>query len=750
MNIHRYGLLLLLSLLIVACHKNEKLADGDMGPDGDADGIDGDLDTEIEEEAPAMKIDLSKWQTAQGAYVDADSNGIVWTVSRAGIIALDAKGTFTDTSDDESLLHNEITLEGYPEKSPVGACIDGADRLWFATKTGLYLLLPKDSPLDGSDDVLVVPDMTERLTNNREIIHLLCHPTQEGVWLATNFGFAAVSTGETPEDGATWTWNDYRISAASALANRPYAVDIDGAGRLWFTVYLNDTYMLYAVEPGDPVNPADDTEYEVEYGFENPEIGALAADADQGVWIVHAEKAWHLDHKGTLDNGTDDVWVELPSPSSADYSGFFPFAAGIAVGMEKNGIDHFLLSTANTDAPEDDLAAKLDEFGSNEGNAWISATVLDSHTLFYSTELDAGVLVFDGEPSAAAWVRHHYLDLGGVPRNDLAGFWMEDGGVLLGGGNAVTRVAYAAEDVPADFSFTAYELNDPAEATPYDVRTIVKLSDGYLVGGAYLSYMDSEGAFSVWNEASGAPNGVITTTIGPGGAIWVGSYQEFAIPLIMFNVYDTRGSYQTAADDMSYAVESEYFGFVAGAPVDTMVFYDGCKGLIGNTLGLHHYDCNGTATDTTDEIIETGLLDGTRMVQTIRQAGDGTFWVMTLSGLYYTDIQGTATAEDDVIVAYTDLPSPSTGFALDDQGILYYFIEHGLLVHKPNDPANAEDDEAVLFPMRAGSNGVFQTDAENGLWFGYGDGTGVYFARFENLAFRPLADILSEAAASEE
>lgn len=716
-------------LAALACERNAKL-------DPDADGGRDMVAADSEASEPAPLASVTKWLTPHGALLAVSDEGVVWTASRAGLLAFDAGASAGAPADLAVLVHHEGTLAAWPTDKPLtDLCLDRAGGLWLAVGHAFFLFDPGDTILDPSDDALVAaPD--EAFPASRDILDLACRRDGPGVWVATAGGFTWLAAGSTPRDPSSWSLVDYGADG-SALSRRPYASDVDDAGRVWTISFVSDTFALHAVEPGEPSDPGDDREIAVPFGLPEPSPSALVHDAAAGIWLLSDGRPWHLDPGGTLDEPGDDAWVELPLAVNVRLSAFVPLGPGRTYAVSDDGVDIYLLDTKGTIAPGDDAATRLGRFGLTDANEYVSAAPDPARGLWLSSRRDFSLLEVATDP-AEGWTRRRFHGLGGVPGNDLGGFHAGADRVTLGGPNGLVSVSFdSGGHIEAR---QATGLDDPSGA-PFDVATLTPVPDGLLAGGKWLAHVAGD-VVSPWN-ASGAPSGASVVAQGPGTALWVSTLVQSFVPLINVKVYDWAGT-PDASDDLWKAVSNDWFGSSSGAPVEAFVFYDGCRALVGNALGLHHYDCLDTPLDPSDDEVVTGLYRAGRPIRLFRHVGAGTFFLSSTSGLAYLDLASTADPADDLVVEL-DLPSPSSGFAWDGER-LYYFAGPGLIAHDvggtPQDPA---DDTAAVVPLVFGRSARVEVDTSGGVWFDFGDASGIRRAVLsESIDWRPLAEVLSD------
>ncbi len=716
----------LISLLVFGwvcsgCHSNGKITQ-----------TDGDVDGELtESQTEAASLEVSKWFSGNGSVLAKDADGRLVSVSKAGLVILDTQGTPADFSDDTKTVHTELTDENWPSGTVLDACVDGSGAIWFAEKAGLFRLPVAE---DENEPAIQQAETEEIFTAGRDVLQLMCLHAGGGVWVSTTFGFLEVVPGEAGDDPSAWTITDHR-DEGSVLSQRPHFASLDSADRLWATVYDVDTYKLFV--------DVDGTVSEIAFGFADPAPTALVADGDQGVWVMSGEDAWYFSHNGTPADASDDSWTQLPATGGIEAHTLIPIGSGRALVYAGNLRDMHLLDTHDTAAADDDTVVLLPSLGMDDQNRLVSAVALDDAGLWFSSEADFGLAVYGNDLAADGWTSSRLIDLGSAPANDLAGFSASGDQVYLGGPNGVVTAGLAEEGTDA-FTFSASTLAIPDKATPFHILSIAAVSGGLVVGGDMLAYMDSNGAFSTWEAKS--PSSVSLIVPGPNDVLWLTSTLQSIVTVISFAVYDFNGTPKNGMDDETEKIDTEYFGFNAGVSADTMAFFDGCKALIGNSLGLHYYDCNGTAIDPSDDIAETGLLDGAKLIKQIEHIGEGKFWVTNLQGLHYLDMKQTADPADDTVVDY-EHPGQAASFAVDSQGRLITFITGGLLVRDPVDtPADPSDDLGALFPMDWTTTAVVRVDAQDGWWFGKGDGSGIYYGELLDGDLLPIEQVLTETA----
>jgi len=311
--------------------------------------------------------------------------------------------------------------------------------------------------------------------------------------------------------------------------------------------------------------------------------------------------------------------------------------------------------------------------------------------------------------------------------------------VDLGGADGLLRLTLNAQGAVS--ARAAIEVEDPASSAPFDVAVLLPLDEGVLAGGASLAWIEGSEAH-VWARSS-APAGVTALALGPDQSLWVGTLVQSFVPLIPFRSYDVGGTLDDGADDTWQMITNDWFGASAGAPVDAIAFYEGCRAVIGNAKGLHHFDCGGTPFDPDDDVVVSGLYKPGTLIRGLRPVAGSTFFLSSLTGLAFLDLHDTADPSDDTH-RDCDLPSPSYGFAWDGARLIY-FAGDGLVWHDvAGTPGDASDDSAALLPMEYSRTARVEVDGSGGVWFSFGDASGVRRVRPDagDLAFVPLADAL--------
>jgi hypothetical protein len=748
-------LIVVAALAVFGCERNKKLAivDGDLDQDtidGDEPDGDGDSETDLDGdgEGPLVGMAVSKWIMAQNSRLFATGEGRVYMAAKAGLVGLEYSGTPGDREDDAYLIHHELSLPEWPTADLTGLCRDASGWVWVSTKTGLLAIDDGGTFSDPSDDRSFAPDLSAQISGAREILGLFCQTEGAGVWAATTAGFVIVlPDAEQPEILENWTILDYS-GQSDALGVFPNAFARDANGVIWVTAFEQSAFALYAVETGAPATADDDTVHAVAYGFAEPKPSVLAADGAAGVWIIDDKTAWHMAHKGTLGDDTDDVWTKLPVPSGVAMNGFIPIGPNAALALEEGDRDVYFVSTAGTDSTADDLAVVMAGFGANADNPLFSAAYDAEAGLWYSTRYDVGLLAFSGgDLPDAGWTALRFPSLGAVPGNDLSGFVADADGVWLGGPNGLVKATYEADTPVADFIFTGFTLERPDSPEPFNVATLLPLEGGILAGGAYLAWLNPEGAFTVWNARS-APENVNLVASGPDGALLVSTLLRTIATIVGFKAYDYNGTPANPNDDDSQNLDNAHFGFASGFPVQTLTVIEGCRCLVGTIEDLSYWDCNGTPLETNDDILEPDLVrarNGSTVAQNIKQVtveASGGAWFISKDGLRHLDLAGTPEAADDTLTEY-DIPRIAASFAMDADGRLYYFMERGFMIHDPKGtPGDPTDDQAAILDMATDTKAQVRLDAFNNVWFSYGDGSGVFFGRLGELTFVPLADAL--------
>jgi len=725
------------------------------GKPADIDGdtsIDGDMDEDVDEELTGNVVSVSKWIQAHNSVLHVadtgNGNAIVWSASKAGLLGLDNKGTVEDQSDDETLMHHEFTLENWPTEDIVGLCSGVGSTLWIATKNALYLFDPKDTPFDASDDELTKGE-TDVFSSERTIVNLGCDPEKEEAIVSTSAGFVMVNSGDTLADASSWTWLDYQnegqkrsgsrveTEAADVLSSRPYHTDIDSDGRLWVITYT-DSYRIYVMELGDIMAADDDSLNEIALDDVSPiSPTSITADSNIGAWIVNNGQAYHVSYNLVGES----VWTLLDLGTTAPVERFMAIADGVAVAVVAGSVDKILVDTKSTDDVTDYVVLQMPGFGEMETNRITSVALQASTGIWYSTRHDFGLLKFGDDIAGQGWQPIRYHSLGSVSANDIGALVALDNHVYLAGTTGITKVAYATDTTVPEFVFSTYPVDNPEGLDPIELKSLIELDNGALAGGKYPAYLSAEGNVIPWDKRGG-PKHVTLATSGPQKHLWVGTVHSALVSLFSFRAYDYRGTPEKAGDDSWEAISSDWFGAGVFASVDFMAFFDECKALIGNPVGLHYYDCNGTPMDASDDSTYGELLGTDNPVQKLEYAGNNGFWIKTMDGLGYFDMGGTPDTEDDQLVSY-HVQGQSVDFAYDGFNRLYYFVEDGLMIHDINaTPLDLTDDLAVLIEMRSDKKAILELDKHSGLWCSYGDGSGVYYVKIENLEFAPLEELL--------
>ena len=731
-----------LSVFFVACEKNEKLtplADGDMDAVSEQDIVEG---GEVEDVADPVKLQLSKWASPEDSIINVDPDGVLWSLSSAGMIAIDTAGTAADQSDDKELRHSEFSLENWPVDKITGACIDAEGYLWIQTQGDLLLFMGGNTFEDSSDDVLIPVSSDE---NHSSLIpsQILCSNTGEGLWLKYGAGFMKIKPGDTPEDAALWTYEDF-ASADNQMAQNPYLVISDSSDNLWMTVFQDEVLKLFVVEADKVTASGTGGIHEITCAPGSCDVANMTADSSDGLWVSIDDVVYHVDHKGTLSDSTDDVWTQLPVGKELGIEAFISIEKGLALGYKSDGQDFYVFDVAAA------KVNKLPEFGIDDENV-ISYTAYHAASgLWYSAQNDFGLLMLSEASVDATWEPQRFFKAGGVPANDLRGFVKLDNGIALGGANGIVKLAYDKDTQAGDFVFEAHEIINPEDPSPIDIKSLDILKGGIVAGGARLAYLDAEGNSSAWNRKY-CPRGVNFVTVGYDDYLWVDSRQfAYSSYVPYFYVYDYRGSLNNGDDDKWGDFSNEYIGFDSGVSVNSMIFYDGCKALIANDLGLYHYDCGDAPMDTENFVLETEYLDGERSVRTLKYIAEGSWWVVSLkNGLTYLDTKSTPEASDDEFLPYdTDI----LGYALgvDSKGLLYYFVDEGLLVHDTaGTPADQTDDLGALIELTGTKSAQIEIDGYDNLWISFGDARGIYFGKVSGSDMLPMSEVFGDDAAVE-
>lgn len=750
------GLVAALVSLGFACERNELVgfgpddgddttADGDDGdlPDGDADG-DGDDDGDTDEEPPPEPLALSKWVMAHNSRVALGVSEQILMIGPAGLVVLNHAGTPDDLSDDSYVIHHDLTLEGWPVADPVAVCADGAGLIWFSSQSALALLSLGSDPGEPGDERLLIPDPERVLPGTREVFALFCETDGPGVWVSTSAGLVRIiPDAEDLFDESAWAVHDFN-GQHETLGAYPNAITRDTAGRFWIVVYTESGFALRVVEALTDATLANPTVHTVPFGFESPTPSVLAPDGDVGLWVVHNRQVWHLTHGGTLANAADDVWVALPVPGEAKIGGLLYTESGHALAFEEGSRNIYDVSVAASASPDDDTALALPDFGVDSGNLLVGAIYEPGVGLWYSAQKSAGLLVRGND----GWTPLSLASLGAVPGNDLSGFVADEAGVWLGGPTGVVRVNYEADTHPEEFEFIGHAISLPDSPSPFGVTTLLPLASGLLIGGGYLAWLGSDAQVTLWAERN-SPKNINLLAPAPGDTLLVSTVLRTLATIVGFRAYDYRKTPANPKDDRDQNIDNAYFGFASGLPIQTLTALGDCRFLVGTIADLHYWDCGDDPLDPSDDTLHSNLVfpaDSNHPDQNIRSvslAPEGGVWFVSKDGLGYLDFGDPADSDDNVLVRYP-IPSISNEFSVDPQGRLVYFMRDGLMIHDPKGtPADPDDDEAIIFPMRSDRRAVVKIDSFGNLWFSMGDGSGIFHGKLGPLEFSPLAELLA-------
>lgn len=236
-----------------------------------------------------------------------DLRGWLWLGATNGLWIIDSKRT-PDRSDDDiirqykagaGLLHDKVN----------DIVIDQAGRGWLATGDyftgGLQVLDPGRSLSSTSDDVWATFTQQNSALPGSYVTSV--EIDQAGsAWVGTSTGAARLEYGSNPFSSADDRWTVYRSDSSGLAYDNIRDVLIDSAGNAWFALLINGVSVRTADGAWQSYYQGDGIAYDSVY--------ALAKDASGRIWIgTDGGGVSILDHRGTISNKSDDIWVTYPS-----------------------------------------------------------------------------------------------------------------------------------------------------------------------------------------------------------------------------------------------------------------------------------------------------------------------------------------------------------------------------------------------------------------------------------------------------
>jgi|GEM_PF-4454167 len=750
-----------------------------------------------------MKIDLpqiliNKWISTENSLLATNDKEATffWSLSNAGLLLIDTKGTFDDKEDDSIVMQHEYTLDNWPTETDIKQICSSTSGenniLWFATQNDLYLYSDNGTIADGSDDVLTLLENEEVFSSSRQIKQLNCAASNT-VWLGTNKGLVRIEIDPEALAEEQFIYDDFQAQSSKDSADFKIDGDeddeleieedaeietVDGDeddenteeeiepidiatmpsqnirlstlspnGDIWFTVFcLNDNnYHLYKMSPKGGM----ETGYSslVEIPFTEVTLGeeilshkfvpkALAADISGGLWISN-----EINSNGVpvYFDTTDDSFTMFQIPPSVNVVDILPTEEGQAVLVEGSDKSFRLADYSSKSVKQ------FEDFGVIISINKLSSLAYLTGKLFYASQLDFGILSYDPAAFDGTYTRDRYIAPTGTPFNDILSFFPSDSGAFIGGTNSVSQLSYDISVYPTQYEATSTVIENPADSKPFNIKSLSPLKDGMLVGGSTLGFLDNNMKFHLWDNNQ-TPKSVSYALADLDDNIWVSSMVIDIITLVNMRIYDYNNTATNSDDDSTYIVSNTALGMESATPTDSIVFYEGCKGFFANTLGLHHYDCNDTPENSVDDLLVEKIIDVP--VTSIAKARDNSYWFMSLNGLTYIkfdtmppSLNNEDSYGENVIFKYSGM---SSTFAYDEtSGYLYYFVKAGLVIHDTKGtPLDDSDDMVALFEMASTRNTIVKLDHQGSLWFSYGNDSGIYHAIFHEPEFKPLADVL--------
>lgn len=754
---------------------------------------------------------LKKWISAEDSLIATNSSNadIFWSISNAGLLLIDTKGTFDDQSDDAFVMHHELTIENWPSDATIKkACSSNtgdSNILWFTTQSELYLFDDNATPNDGTDDTITMLENEDVFSSSRQLKELHCG-AENTVWLGTNKGLLRIeinpeATGAEDKfiyddfNTATTKSSGFRVDGDTDFeaetdedvldgdvdtteAELDTAVDGDDEleveeestetydiadmpasdirysalapnGTVWFSTFvtLDNSYHLFKMVPKTgsetgytsldeiPTGTLDTTDGEVQFNFVPK---AMTVDGSSTLWFSN-----EFNSKGfpVFYDEDNKSFVAIPFSDKDNVTGMIPAGTNSVILVESNGDDFFLADSEN------DSAIGFEDFGINDSTNRLTSISYLSGKLLYSSQLDFAMLAIDETSFDGTFTRQRYIAPAGVPFNEIVSFNQTDSATFIGGTNAVSMLNYDVGKFPVEYTANATVIEKTNEVAPFNIQSLSPLKGGMLVGGASLGFLDSKMKFHLWDNPQ-TPHSVSYAVADPDNNIWVNTTVIDLITLVSMRLYDFNDTETNSSDDSAAIISNATLGLESSAPLLSAVFYEHCRGLFANTLGLHYYDCNQTPDNSGDDILEDKIISSS-VSQIVEAEEDMSYWLVSFDGLTYIKFETLPPEKNtDDTYKYEHISFKYSGmsstFAYDNTtGYLYYFVKDGLVIHDPKGtPLDNTDDEVALFEMASSRNAKIYIDNQGSLWFSYGDKSGVYHAIFNDPEFKPIADVL--------
>ncbi|MBN1859606.1 hypothetical protein JW848_10470, partial [Candidatus Bipolaricaulota bacterium] len=253
-----------------------------------------------------------------------DEEGNLWAATANGLCVL------TPMADSATgMLGATITTlvwDGDPTASRLqGVAVDVRGRVWLWQGWGNVVVLdPNGTPHDPADDVWTAY-APERLAFEPPIEQVVPDPWGR-VWITHRSNGAVVF-----DDGGTRDPGDDKTAEYLAGEGLPRDATcflaFDPSGRLWVPTSQGDLHVLIGAQT--PFDRSDDIlgSVPVAPGFPRWGFRGLAIGSDDDVWVIAGtrEGAIRLQHEGTIEDGSDDLWERFLARSdlaSHDVRGF--------------------------------------------------------------------------------------------------------------------------------------------------------------------------------------------------------------------------------------------------------------------------------------------------------------------------------------------------------------------------------------------------------------------------------------------
>jgi ligand-binding sensor domain-containing protein len=491
--------------------------------------------------------------------IAVDGAGRLW-FGGGGVSVLDHGGTPFDKADDTWATFT--TADGLAEAYVYAIAVDGAGRLWVGafvaacvgacvptngwycwTEGGASVLDHGGTPFDKSDDTWATFTTADGLADNG--VEAIAVDGAGRLWFGTvGGGVSVLDHRGTPFDKGDDTWAT--LTTADGLAgNNVHDIAVDGAGRLWATVYgFNFGGVSVLDDGGTPFDETDDAwaTFTTADGLYENYIGAIAVDGAGRLWVGAYGSMWGwvsvLDHGGTPFDKGDDTWATF----TADYSLSSRIAAIAVDGAGRlwfGGGGVSVLDHGGTPFDEgDDAWATFTTADGPVDNA-VHAIAVDGTGRLWFGMYGGGVSVLDhgGTPfdkSDDTWAAFTTAD--DLASNDVEAIAVDGEGRLwfgtVGGGVSVL-----------DHGGTPFDKDDDVWATfttadglaDNDVRAIVVHGAGRLWFGTYgggvsvlnhggTPFDEADDTWATFTTADGlADNDVETIAVDGRGHLWFGT-----------------------------------------------------------------------------------------------------------------------------------------------------------------------------------------------------------------------------------